>query len=84
MIQPLRDRGIRVLPIARQTLHVNGSQVQGSADAGANADDLIMTFGADYLATQGGQFLLFLDVEGAPALSADYYFGWATALIARP
>jgi hypothetical protein len=79
--QPLRDRGIRVLPIARQTLHVNGSQADGRADAEANADDLITTFGPDYLATQGGQFLLFLDVEGVPALSADYYFGWATTLM---
>jgi hypothetical protein len=81
--QPLRDRGIRVLPIARQTLNVSGSQADGSADAEANTDDLIATFGADYLVSQGGQFLLFLDVEGSPALSADYYFGWATTLMAH-
>jgi hypothetical protein len=81
--QPLRDRGIRVLPIARQTLHVSGSQADGSGDAEANADDLIATFGTDYLASQGEQFLLFLDVEGAPALSASYYFGWATTLMAH-
>jgi hypothetical protein len=79
--QPLRDLGIRVLPIARQTLHVNGSQPEGSVDAASNVDDLIATFGADYLASQGGQFLLFLDVEGAPPLAAAYYFGWATTLV---
>ena len=81
--QPLRDRGVRVLPIARQTKYVNGSQTRGSADAEANADDLIATFGADYLASQGGKFLLVLDVEGSPALSANYYFGWATTLMAH-
>jgi hypothetical protein len=79
--QPLRDRNIRVLPIARQTLNVNGSQTEGSADAESNVDDLIATFDADYVASQGGQFLLFLDVEGAPALAAAYYFGWATNLM---
>lgn len=81
--QPLRDNGIRVLPIARQTKRVNGSQAEGSADAESNSDDLIATFGADYLASQGGRFLIFLDVEGAPPLSAAYYLGWATTLMAH-
>src|SRR5215813_7755876 len=47
--QTLRDRNIRVLPIARQTRHVNGTEALGSADARLNAEDLIKTFGADYL-----------------------------------
>lgn len=81
--QPLREAGIRVLPIARQTKRVNGSQADGSTDAEENGDDLIATFTADYLASQGGEFLMFLDVEGAPALSAAYYLGWATTLIAH-
>jgi hypothetical protein len=51
--QALRSSGMRVLPIARQTKRVNGSVVDGSADAMANAEDLILTFGADYLASQG-------------------------------
>jgi hypothetical protein len=79
--QPLRDRNIRVLPIARQTKHVNGTQADGSADAEANAEDLITTFGAEYLGSIGGEFLMFLDVEGTPSLSAAYYQGWAKTLV---
>src|SRR5713101_9093673 len=52
--QPLRDNNIRVLPIARQTNRVSGTHSEGSADAEKNADDLLATFGADYLASQGG------------------------------
>src|SRR5215469_14169506 len=37
--------GIRVLPIARQTRNVNGTQASGSADAEANVEDLITTIG---------------------------------------
>jgi hypothetical protein len=79
--QALRSSGIRVLPIARQTKRVDGSVAVGSADAMANAEDLIVTFGADYLASQGGQVIMFLDVEGAPSLSVAYYQGWAATLI---
>ena len=78
----LRQNGIRVLPIARQTGNVNGKQAQGNADAKANAKDLIATFGQEYLASQGGEFLMFLDVEGSPSLSADYFMGWAQSLSA--
>jgi hypothetical protein len=79
--QALRDRGIRVLPIARQTKHVDGSQARGSADAQLNAEDLIKTFGVDYLKSQGGKFIMFLDVEGTPSLSTHYYMGWARTLV---
>jgi hypothetical protein len=79
--QPLRDNQICVLPIARQTGNVNGTQAQGSADAERNADDLIATFGAPYLATLSGQFYMFLDVEGNPSLSQAYYTGWAQTLV---
>ena len=78
--QPLRERGIRVLPIARQTRNVGGTVADGSVDAQRNADDLIATFGADYLASQGGAFYVFLDVEASPSLSGDYYTGWAQTL----
>ena len=81
--QLLRANGIRVLPIARQTKRVNGSVAHGSADATANVEDLILTFGADYLASQGGQVLMFLDVEGTPSLSEAYYLGWAETLAAH-
>jgi hypothetical protein len=78
--QPLRDNNIRVLPVARQTKRVSGSESMGAADAMANADDILATFGADYLHDQGGAFLVFLDVEGTPPLSVAYYKGWAQTL----
>jgi hypothetical protein len=79
--QALRDRNIRVLPIARQTKHVDRTQAAGSADAQLNVEDLIKTFSASYLQSQGGRFLMFLDVEGTPSLSPDYYLGWARTLV---
>jgi hypothetical protein len=81
--QPLRDLNIRVLPIARQTKRVAGTQADGAADAQANAEDVLVTFGADYLSRQGGQFYVFLDVESTPPLSVSYYKGWAQTLIAH-
>src|SRR5215469_18955835 len=79
--QILFDNDIRVLPIARQTKRVDGTVADGSADATANAEDLIKTFGQEYLASQGGKFFMFLDVEGSPSLSLSYYSGWAQTLI---
>jgi hypothetical protein len=76
----LRENGIRVLPTARQTKRVDGDEAVGSADAIANAHDILVTFGADYLQTLGGEFYVFLDVEGAPSLSQAYYTGWANSL----
>jgi hypothetical protein len=76
----LNASGIPVLPIARQTLKVGGTAVQGAADAEANAADLLASFGADNLAAQSDTFFMFLDVEGAPSLAVDYYTAWAQAL----
>lgn len=83
--QALRDQNIRVLPIAQQTNHVGGTQDDGAADAQANAEDLIQSFGADYLQSLGGQVVMFLDVEGTPEslLSSDYYTGWSQTLVAH-
>jgi hypothetical protein len=81
--QVLRDAGIRVLPIARQTKNVNGTQSEGSADAQLNSEDLIDTFGADHLAGAGGNVFMFLDVEGSPSLSVAYYLGWAQTIVAH-
>jgi hypothetical protein len=63
---PLREKGIKLLPIAEQTWRVAGSQEDGASDAQGNVNDLIETFGADYLAGVGQEFLMFLDVEGSP------------------
>jgi hypothetical protein len=76
----LRAAGIRVLPIARQTSRVNLTSVEGNADGQANAKDLLATFGVEYLVAQGGDFFMFLDVEGSPSLSSDYYVGWVKGL----
>ena len=35
----LRDNNIRVLPVARQTTHVNGTVANGSVDAESNSDE---------------------------------------------
>jgi hypothetical protein len=80
---PLRNRGIRVMPIARQTKHVSRDDSLGANDARANVEDVISTFGANYLQAQGGRFLMFLDVEGAPSLSEAYYRGWANTVVAH-
>jgi hypothetical protein len=83
--QPLRDQGIRVICLAQQTNHVGGDGAQGAADAQANAEDLIASFGAAYLQSQGGQVLMFLDVEGTGSsiLSADYYLAWSQTLVSH-
>jgi hypothetical protein len=78
----LAAHGIRVLPIARQTDDVGGSFGDGQREGMANASDVIATFGESYLVDQGGQFFIFLDVEGSgrSRLSADYYSGWVEGL----
>ena len=76
----LRANNIRVLPIARQTKRVAGTSADGAADAALNAEDVILTFGADYLKSLGGKVLMFLDVESTPPLSVSYYEGWARTL----
>ncbi len=78
--QPLNCAGIRVLPVGRQTSRVNGSTEQGLADGSANAKDFIETFTPQALIAQGGVFYMFLDVEGSPSLSQDYFTGWAQGL----
>lgn len=82
----LAAANIRLLPVARQTSHVAGSEAQGTSDAQANVEDILATFPQAYLASQGGQFLIFLDVEGlpqsgSPSLSLAYYTGWAQTLM---
>ncbi len=78
----LAQRKIRVAPIARQTGNVHGTQADGARDARGNVDAIFAAFGADYLRSQGGQFFVYLDVEGDPnpSLSASYWIGWALTL----
>jgi len=82
----LRDNSIALLPIARQTKNVAGDAGLGAKDAKANVAAFIEAVGADHLAGQGKEFLMFLDVEGTeknPSLSPAYYKGWAGALVAE-
>jgi hypothetical protein len=76
----LHAAGIPVLPLARQTNRVHGSEQDGESDGRANAAALLTAFGLPYLVSQGGEFLMFLDVELAPTLSAEYYQGWCKGL----
>jgi hypothetical protein len=79
----LAARRIRVLPIAQQTPNVGGTEQQGGLDAQGNVEDFIASFNADYLAQQGTEFLMFLDVEPSHPLSEDYYLGWAQAVLSH-
>jgi hypothetical protein len=78
----LAAKGIRVLPVARQTNDVSGDRGDGFTDGAANARDLIAPFGEDYLARQGPGVCIFLDVEGSgrSRLSSEYYAGWDAGL----
>jgi hypothetical protein len=67
---------------------VAGTEDQGTLDAVNNVEDFLATFAQDILVAQGGQFLMFLDVEGLPkegnpSLSVDYYTGWAKTLVSH-
>jgi hypothetical protein len=79
----LASAGIRVVPIARQTARIHGSKADGAADAQGNVLAIFAAFGVNYLATQGDEFYVYLDDEGAPqpTLSTDYWLGWSDTLI---
>jgi hypothetical protein len=78
----LRSNNILVLPIGRQTNHVSGSEQTGRTDARNNADAIVDAFSLDTLRNRTTRLLVFLDVEPENPVSADYYFGWASALVA--
>jgi len=78
----LHARGIRVLPIGRQTNHVGGSEELGRTDGANNAEAIIDSFGRQTLASLPAGLLVFVDVEGPPhaSLSESYYKGWSEGL----
>ncbi len=76
----LRKNNIRVLPIGRFTTRVGGEKRDGEIDGTAQAHDFLVTFGEDYLQSQGGEFYFFLDVEPSDPLSTEYYLGWSKAV----
>jgi hypothetical protein len=82
----LHAKNIRVLPIAQQTNNVGSTNpTVADTDAKANCGAIIEAFGADHLASQGDEFLVFLDVEGAGAshLSKEYWTKWSATLVSE-
>lgn len=80
--KPLRNAGIRLLPISRQTNRVDETQQIGEQLGTLHARDFLNTFGESYLASQQiDGFYLFLDVEPTDPLSVGFYLGWSTAVI---
>jgi hypothetical protein len=79
----LHDNGIRVAPVCRETNLIHGNSDKGRDIGSRVTSDILLTFGEDYLAAQGGVFYVFLDTEPAPqpALSTDYYLGWSKAVV---
>lgn len=77
--QSLSNAGVKVALLARQTGNVNGNQADGVADAEANYAALTAIFSSSQLSNAS----VFLDVEGSPSLSADYWFGWATTMYGK-
>ncbi len=81
------NNNLRLLPIARQTGRVGGSVTDGADDALLNAAAFTQSLGVEHLAKIGGEFLMFLDVEGTsaknPNVSVEYWIGWSAALVAQ-
>ena len=76
-----KELKVKLIPIAQQTPKVAGSALDGAAHAAVNVYKFISRIGVDHLAKNGSEYLMFLDVEGAPSLSADYYTGWSKTLV---
>jgi hypothetical protein len=74
--------GIPILPIARQTTHVGGSEAAGATDARNNIAAINAAFGGTVLAARPVPLLVFLDVEPSHPLSAAYYTGWSREIAA--
>jgi hypothetical protein len=78
----LNRRGIKLLPVGRQTTGVGGTVDRGLKDGDANVDAFIDAVGVETLAGAGRQFMMFLDIEDTP-LSLQYFIGWSNALHQR-
>jgi hypothetical protein len=76
----LNSNRIKLLPIARQTPAVGGSDADGRGDAQKNVSALFEALKPAYLYGAAPDVLVFLDVEGAPSLSPAYYAGWSDEL----
>lgn len=76
-----KELGVKLIPIAQQTPKVAGSALDGAAHAAVNAYKFISRIGVDHLAENGDEYVMFLDVESEPSLSAEYFAGWSKTLV---
>ena len=76
----LRNSGIRLLPIARQTGRVGTDSATGSIDARNNVDAVFEVFPPAYLAGANPKVFVFLDVEPEVPLDPDYYASWSSTI----
>ena len=76
-----KELKVKLIPIAQQTPKVAGTALEGAAHAAVNVYKFISRVGVDHLAKSGDEYLLFLDVEGDPSLSAEYYAGGSKTLV---
>jgi len=76
----LNLEGIRVLPIGRYTTQVGLGETEGLRDGTDQAQDVLLSFGEDYLSSRNNEYYIFLDVEPETPLSRDYYLGWSKAV----
>ena len=81
---PLASNGIHLLPIASSIYDVNQDGTAGINDGKTQAKAFLDAMGSDYLAQQGSEFYIFLDVEqagnGIPQLNSEYYLGWSQGI----
>jgi hypothetical protein len=77
----LRSNNIRVLPIARQSSHVNGSADEARFDAARNVAAIFEVFPPAYLSGADPDILVFLAIEQDAPVTTTYYAAWSAAII---
>jgi len=78
----LHENGIRLIPIARQTVRVTRGATEGEEDAKLNCDAIFDAISATYLAATDPEVIIYLDVEQKTPVTADYYEAWAKTIYA--
>jgi hypothetical protein len=78
----LRAQGIRLLPIARQTNHVNQA-AKAKTDAVNNVAAIFEVFPPQYLSGADPDVLVFLDVERDNPMTETYYSDWSSTIISE-
>lgn len=76
-----RAHSLHLLPFARQTNLVGGSEDEGALHGARNVEAFFREITLARLTAQSDKFYFFLDVEPTHPLSAAYYAGWSRAVI---